>query len=120
VNLANRTSGNHAHLDRADDFLRIPRGDSRAGFAVQPREDVVEILGAVPRYISAKPCAQFFRSLRCVGQAFEERAQVESSSRREDWNLAATAHVFENFESAPAILARRENFVGFDEIDEMV
>ena len=120
MNFADGLSRQYAHFDGADDFLRVARGDSAGGFAVQAREHPVEIFGALLRGLLAKPLAQFFRSLRRVGQAFEQRAQIESRARREDRQLAPRAHVFEHFDRAPAIFACGENFLRLDEIHQMM
>ena len=80
----------------------------------------MQMLGAALFCFLAQAFAQFFGALGRVGKAFEQRAQIESRSGGEDRQLAAAAHIFEHVERAPAIFPGGENFLGLDEIHQMM
>jgi hypothetical protein len=113
-------SGEDAHFDGADYFLGVARGDAGGGFGVEAGEDFVQVRCAALLCAAPQTLAQFFRTRGSVGEAFEEGAEVESCTGGEDGQLVATAKIVEREERVAAIVAGGENFVGLDEIDEVM
>src|SRR4029077_10681810 len=71
MDLPHGLTSQHAHLDGTNDFLRIARGDAGSGFAVETRENAVEMFGAALRRFAAQLFAEGVGARRCVGQTFE-------------------------------------------------
>jgi hypothetical protein len=119
-NLGDWFSGEDAHLDGADYFLCIARGDAGGRFGVEPGEDFVQMHGAVLLGAAAEALAEFFRARGGVGEAFEEGAQVESCASGEDRQFRAAAKIVKGEEGAAAVVAGGEDFVGLDEVNEVM
>jgi hypothetical protein len=113
-------AGQQAHLNRADNFLGVARRDAGGGFAVEAREDFVQVLGAMLLCGSQQTLAQFFRACGSVGEAFEERAEVESRAGGEDGELRAEAEIVKREKSVAAVVAGGEDFIGLHEVDQMM
>ena len=64
--------------------------------------------------------AEFFRARGGVGEAFEEGAEVESCAGGEDGEFRAAAEIVEGEEGVAAVVAGGEDFVGLDEVDEVM
>jgi len=119
-NFGDGFSGEDAHFDGADYFLGVARSDAGGGFGVEAREDFVQVRCAALFCDVAQTLAQFFRPRGSVGEAFEERAEVESCAGGNDRQLVAAAEIVERKERVAAVVAGGENFVGLDEVDEMM
>ena len=119
-NFGDGFSGEDAHLDGADYFLGVARGDAGGGFAVEAGEDFVQVRCATLFCAASQTLAQFFRARGSVGEAFEERAEVESCAGGNDRQLVAAAEIVERDERVTAVVAGGENFVRLDEIDEVM
>ena len=113
-------SGEDAHLDGADYFLGVARGDAGGGGGVEPSEDFVEMHGTALLGAAPEAIAEFFRARGGVGEAFEEGAEVESCAGGEDGEFRAAAEIVEREEGVAAVVAGGEDFVGLDEVDEVV
>jgi len=109
-----------AHLDGADYFLNVARGDAGGGREVEAGQDFVEMHGSVLLGAAAQAVAKFFGARGGVGEAFEEGAKVESCAGGEDGEFRAAAEIVEGEEGVAAVVAGGENFVGLDEVDEVV
>ena len=116
-NLGHGLSGEDAHLDGADDFLRVARGDAGGGGGVEAGEDFVQVRRAALFGAAAEAIAKFFRAGRRVGEAFEKGAQIESCAGGEDGECRAAAEIVEGEESSAAVVAGGEDFVRLDEVD---
>ena len=119
-NFGNGFSGEDAHFDRADYLLRVAWGDAGGGFGIEAREDFVQVQCAALLCAAPQTLAQFFRARGGVGEAFEERAEVKSCAGGEDGQFGAAAEIVEREECVAAVVARGENFVGLDEVDEVM
>jgi len=119
-NFGDGFSGEDAHLDCADYFGGVARGDAGGRFGVEAREDFVQVCRAALFCDVAQTLAQFFRARGCVGEAFEESAEVESCAGGEDGQLVAAAEIVEREERVAAVVAGGEDFVGLDEVDEVM
>ena len=69
---------------------------------------------------AAEAVAEFFRARGGVGEAFEEGAEVESCAGGEDGEFRAAAEIVEGEEGVAAVVAGGEDFVGLDEVDEVM
>ncbi len=112
--------GEDAHLDGADYFLGVARGDARGGRGVESGEDFVEMHGTALCGAATEAVAEFFRARGGVGEAFEESAEVESCAGGEDGEFRAAAEIVEGEEGVTAVVAGGEDFVGLDEVDEVM
>ena len=112
--------GEDAHLDGADYFLRVARGDAGGGRGVKSGEDFVEMHGTALLGAAAEAVAKFFGARGGVGEASEEGAEVESCAGGEDGEFRAAAEIVEGEEGAAAVVAGGEDFVGLDEVDEVM
>jgi hypothetical protein len=119
-NLGDGFSGEDAHLDGADCFLGVARGDAGGGRGVEAGEDFVEMHGTVLLGAAAETVAEFFGARGGVGEAFEKSAEVESCAGGEDGEFRAAAEIVEGEEGVAAVVAGGEDFVGLDEVDEVM
>lgn len=119
-NLGNGFSGEDAHLDGADYFLSVAGGDAGGGRGVEAGEDFVEMNGTALFGAAAEAVAEFFGARGSVGEAFEEGAEVEPCAGGEDGEFRAAAEIVEREEGVAAVVAGGEDFVGLDEVDEVV
>ena len=119
-NIGDRLSGEDAHLDGADYFLGVARGDAGGGRGVETGEDFVEMHGTALLGAAPEAVAEFFRARGGVGEAFEEGAEVESCAGGEDGEFGAAAEIVEGEEGMAAVVAGCEDFVGLDEVDEVM
>ena len=119
-NFSDGLSCEDAHLDSADYFLGVARGDAGGGGGVEPSEDFVEMHGTALLGAAPEAVAEFFRARGGVGEAFEEGAEVESCAGGEDGEFRAAAEIVEREEGVAAVVAGGEDFVGLDEVDEVV
>ena len=119
-NFGDGLSGEDAHLDGADYLLRVAGGDAGGGGGVEAGEDFVEMHGAALFGAAAEAVAEFFRARGGVGEAFEEGAEVESCAGGEDGEFRAAAEIVERKEGVAAVVAGGEDFVGLDEVDEVM
>ena len=119
-NLGDWFSGEDAHLDGADYFLGVARGDASGGRGVESGEDFVEMHGTALFGAATEAVAEFFRARGSVGEAFEEGAEVESCAGGEDGEFRAAAEIVEGEEGVAAVVAGGEDFVGLDEVDEVM
>ena len=119
-NLGDWLSGEDAHLDGADYFLRVARGDAGGGGGVEAGEDFVEMHGTSVLGAATESVAEFFGARGGVGEAFEEGAEVEARAGGEDGEFRAAAEIVEGQEGVAAVVAGGEDFVGLDEVDEMM
>jgi len=119
-NFGDGFSGEDAHFDRADYFGGVARGDASGGFGVEAGEDFVQVRCAMLFGAASQTLAQFFRARRGIGEAFEERAEIESCAGGDDWQLVAAAEIVEREERVAAVVAGGEDFVGLDEVDEVM
>ena len=119
-NLGDWLSGKDAHLDGADYFLGVARGDAGGGRGVESGEDLVEMHGTALFGAATKAVAEFFGARGGVGEAFDEGAEVESCAGGEDREFRAAAEIVEGEEGVAAVVAGGEDFVGLDEVDEMM
>src|SRR5450432_659547 len=76
--------------------------------------------GTVALGAEAQALTNRFGTLRGVGEAFQQSAQVEAGPGGDDGKFAALAEVGEDIDGAPAIFARRENFFRLDQINEVM
>ena len=109
-----------AHLDGADYFLGVARGDASGGRGVEAGEDFVQVRRAVLLGAEAETVAEFFGARGGVGEAFEEGAEVESCAGGEDGEFRAAAQIVEGEEGVAAVVAGGEDFVGLHEVDEVM
>ena len=109
-----------AHLDGADYFLRVARGDAGGRGGVEASEDFVEMHGTSVLGAATEAVAEFFRARRGVGEAFEEGAEVEARTCGEDGEFRAAAEIVEREKGVAAVVAGGEDFVGLDEVDEVM
>ena len=119
-NFGDGLSREDAHLDGADYFLGVARGDAGGGRGVESGEDFVEMHGTALLGNATKAVAEFFGTRGGVGEAFEEGAEVESCAGGEDGEFRAAAEIVEGEEGVAAVVAGGEDFVGLDEVDEVV
>ena len=119
-NLGDWLSGEDAHLDGADYFLGVARGDAGGGRGVEAGEDFVEMHGTALLGAATEAVAEFFGARGGVGEAFEEGAEVESCAGGEDGEFRAAAEIVEGEEGVAAVVAGGEDFVGLDEVDEVM
>ena len=119
-NLGDRLFGEDAHLDGADYFLRVARGDAGGRGGVEASEDFVEMHGTALLGAAAEAVAEFFGARGGVGEAFEEGAEVEARACGEDGEFRAAAEIVEGEEGVAAVVAGGEDFVGLDEVDEVM
>ena len=119
-NLGDGLSGEDAHLYGADYFLRVARGDAGGGRGVEAGEDFVEMHWTALLGAATEAVAEFFRARRGVGEAFDEGAEVESCAGGEDGEFRAAAEIVEGEEGVAAVVAGGEDFVGLDEVDEVM
>ena len=54
--------------------------------------------------------ANFFGALRCIGEPFEQRAQIQPGSSGENRQNLAAAQIIQSFQRATAVITGRENF----------
>src|SRR5580693_6902612 len=76
--------------------------------------------GTVTLGAAAEAVAEFFGARGSVGEAFEEGAEVESCAGGEDGEFRAAAEIVEGEEGVAAVVAGGEDFVGLDEVDEVM
>ena len=119
-NLGDWLSGEDAHLDGADYFLSVARGDAGGGGGVEASQDFVQVRCAVLLGAATEAVAEFFGARGGVGEAFEEGAEVESCAGGEDGEFRAAAEIVEGEEGVAAVVAGGEDFVGLDEVDEVM
>ena len=119
-NLGDWLSCEDAHLDGADYFLGVAGGDAGGGCGVEAGEDFVEMHGTVLLGAATEAVAEFFGACGGVGKAFEESAKVESRAGGEDGEFRAAAEIVEGEEGVAAVVAGGEDFVGLDEVDEVM
>ena len=119
-NLGDGFSCEDAHLDGADYFLGVARGDAGGGRGVESGEDLVEMHGTALFGAATKAIAEFFGARGGVGEAFEEGAEVESCAGGEDGEFRAAAEIVEGKEGVASVVAGGEDFVGLDEVDEVM
>ncbi len=119
-NLGDGLFGEDAHLDGADYFLGVARGDAGGGGGVEAGEDFVKMHCAALRGAATEAVAEFFGARGGVGEAFEEGAEVESCAGGEDGEFRAAAEIVEGEEGVAAVVAGGEDFVGLDEVDEVM
>ena len=119
-NLGDGLFGEDAHLDGADYFLRVAGGDAGGGGGVEASEDFVQVRRAVLLGAAAETVAEFFGARGGVGEAFEEGAEVESCASGEDGESRAASQIVEGEEGVAAVVAGGEDFVGLDEVDEVM
>ena len=119
-NFGDGFSGEDAHLDGADYFLRVARGDAGGGGGVEASEDFVEMHGTSLLGAATEALAEFFGARGRVGEAFEEGAEVEARTGGEDGEFRAAAEIVEREKGVAAVVAGGEDFVGLDEVDEMM
>lgn len=120
MNLANRRACEKPDLNRANDFLPIAGSNPRGRLRVEPHQNAMEMLRFFPLGFCAQALSQPFGPSWCIGQTLEQRAQIQSGARGENRKLAAAANVFENFPSAPRIIAGREDILRLDDIHKMM
>jgi hypothetical protein len=119
-NLGDWLFGEDAHLDGADYFLGVAGGDAGGGGGVEAGQDFVQVRCAVQLGAAAETVAEFLGARGGVGEAFEEGAEVESCAGGEDGELRAAAQIVEGEEGVAAVVAGGEDFVGLDEVDEVM
>ena len=119
-NLGDGLFGEDAHLDGANYFLGVARGDAGGGGRVEAGEDFVQMYRAALFGAAPEAVAEFFRARGGVGEAFEESAEIETCAGGEDGEFRAAAEIVEREEGVAAVVAGGEDFVGLDEIDEVV
>ena len=111
-NLGDWLSCEDAHLDGADYFLSVARGDAGGGRGVEAGEDFVEMRCAALFGAATEAVAEFFGARGGVGEAFEEGAEVESCAGGEDGEFRAAAEIVEGEQGVAAVVAGGEDFVG--------
>jgi len=119
-NFGDGLSSEDAHFDGADYFWGVARSDAGGGLGVEAGEDFVQVRCAALSYDVAQTLAQFFRARGGIGKAFEERAEVKPGSGGEDGQFGAAAEIVEREERVAAVVAGGEDFVGLDEVDEVM
>src|SRR5271170_3560506 len=80
----------------------------------------MQVLRTVKFFFGAQTLAQFFGALRRLGQTQEQRAEVESRPGGQDGKLSAPANLVQSEKRPAAVFPGGENFVGVDEIDEVM
>ena len=93
MDFAHRFSGEQAQFDGADYFLRVRRRDARRGFGIETREHAMKMLRTVLFGRLPQARANFFGALRRLGQAFEQRAQIQPGPSGENRQNLARAQI---------------------------
>ena len=121
MNFADGFSRQHAHFDRANNFLSVARRDAGGGFAIQAREQPVQMFGAARLQLFREAGRAILRSgparRRVLRAAREDKGRCRRSGRAV---CRARAHIFQRVERAAAIFSRGENFVRLDQIDQVM
>ena len=120
MDFAHRFSGEQAQFDRSDYFLRVRRRDARRGFGIETREHAMKMIRTAQFGRMPEAHANFFGALRRLGQAFEQRSQIQPSSSGEDRQNLARAQIRQGMERATAIITCRENLSGLAEIHQVM
>ncbi len=120
MNCAHGFPSEEAHLDGADQLLRVSRGDAARDFRVETHEQAMQVRGTMELGVATEAGAQIFGTGWRVGQSFDKRAEIQAGPCREDGELGASAEIIENDEGRTAIVSGSEDFVRLDEVDEMM
>lgn len=120
MDLGERLSREHADLDGTYELLLVGRGDLLGGERVEVLQHAMEMARAVCGGRGAETFAESFRALREIGEAFEERAEVEAGAHGENGQAVASAKIGEGGEGAFAVVAGGGGFAWIEHVEKMM
>lgn len=92
----------------------------RRSLGVQSPQEAVKVLSPPPPGNFRQPRAQFFRALRALEKTLEQRPEIEPRPAHDNRQPAALADLCKHARRFPAVVARREDFAGFDHIKQVM
>lgn len=111
-------------LDEADlhgpnDFVGVLGGDTGGGSGVEPGEAAVQTAGLI-RFDAGKSGAEDEVSGRPLKKAVEQRTEVKSRTAADDGQASAGGNLTKQRPRAAGKVAGREDFVGLQEVEQVV
>src|SRR5215469_6189710 len=109
-----------AHLEGANHFLRVPCVYARSRSWIFPHQQPMQ-------EDAASPCGQFvqaptqtLRAPRTTKQSQKQRAEIESRTADQNWELAATPNGLKCTQTLGAIISGRKGCIRLNQVDEMM
>src|SRR5260370_16499499 len=103
MRFGNRLARENINLNGPDELLFVRGRDFLGRFWIEPLQETMQMAGRMLASGCAEPLAQFFRTLRHVGQALEQRAQIQSSANGEYRQTLAPPQFSPNFQRQLAV-----------------
>jgi hypothetical protein len=120
MQLGERHFGKKANFDGANQLLLIRGGNFLRSFAIEARQNPVQVAGTMFVRVVPQSLSKLFRALRNVGQPFEQRTQVETRADCENWEARAATQVGESRERHLPVAARRGRFLRAEHIHQVM
>src|SRR5882757_11202937 len=114
------TPSEQAYFNGTNHLRAVARPDAQCSLRVQTPQDPMQVLEAVLVRARFQARSQFLRTCWGIGQAFEQRTQIQPRSNSQNRKPGASAQVFENLNRPESVFPRGKCKARVHQIQHMV